>query len=317
MSRRPHVLMLESISDKARRILVQNTSVVETFTPEAAMEACQQQEIHGIVTRGKGQVDQALIKACPHLKVIARCGVGLDNIDVSCASHHKVKVINLPGSNAYTVAEHTLALMLSLQRRQFQSITQVKAGNWDYRNHYQGDEIRGKTVAILGLGNIGKKVAQLIDAFGGNVIYWGRQLQESPYTFCTLEEALMSGDIVSLHLPLVNDTENLLDKKRLALMKSGALLINTSRGAIVHEPSLITALQNGAVGGYATDVLTEEPPAPDHPFLHMDQVLVTPHSASLTATTYRQMCEISVTNLLALLRDEAIDKKYIFNRSLL
>ncbi len=317
MSHRPHVLMLESISDKAQNLLVQKASVFEAFTPDAAMEACQRQEIHGIVTRGKGQVDENLIKACPHLKVIARCGVGLDNIDVSFASQHKIKVINLPGSNAHTVAEHTLALMLSLQRRQFQSITQVKAANWDYRNQYQGDEIRGKTVAILGLGNIGKKVAQLIDAFGGNVIYWGRQPQEVPYAYYSLEEALKLSDIVTLHLPLLTDTENLLDKERLALMKPGALLINTSRGAIVHQPSLVTALNSGALGGYATDVLVEEPPAPDHPFLHMDQVLVTPHSASLTATTYRQMCEKSVANLLALLNDESIDKKYIFNRSLL
>ncbi|NJK82764.1 MAG: hypothetical protein HC912_02080 [Saprospiraceae bacterium] len=135
----------------------------------------EKQPIHAIVTRGKGEVNETLIAACPDLQVIARCGVGLDNVNVDFATQKGIKVVNAPGSNADTVAEHALCLMLMLQRHLYASVQAVKQNDWQFRNRYQGDEIRGKTLGILGLGNIGSKVAHLAAAFGMHIIYWDVQ----------------------------------------------------------------------------------------------------------------------------------------------
>ena len=311
----PTILLLESIHANARDLLDQHTVVFEGFEPAKALEIAHDQPVSGIITRGKGQVSANLIKACSQLKVIARCGVGLDNVDIPAANQQQVKVINLPGSNAHTVAEHTLALMLSLQRQLYQSISAVKRGDWAFRNDYQGDEIRGKRVGILGMGNIGSKVAKLVQAFGAEVIYWSTKPDsQHPFTYASLGQILSACHIVSIHLPLVPETHELLNEKTLSLMKPGSLIINTSRGAIIHERSLLSALNSGKLGGYASDVLTQEPPLADHPLLSLPQVLITPHSASLTATTYEQMCLHSVGNTLSILGGKTINEKFIFNR---
>jgi D-3-phosphoglycerate dehydrogenase len=174
------VLLLESVSRQADKLLKAQVKVSEAASPDSGGEIAQSAAIHGIVTRGKGDVNRQLIGQCPDLEVIARCGVGLDNIDVDFATRRGIKVVNAPGSNADTVAEHTLGLMLMLQRHLYPSVAAVKNRDWDFRKGYQGDEIRGKTLGILGMGNIGKKVAKLASVFGMNVIYWDAFPQSLP-----------------------------------------------------------------------------------------------------------------------------------------
>jgi len=308
-----NVLLLETISPAADQLLRDHAQVFLATAPDAGLSVAAEHDIQAIVTRGKGDVSRALIEACPRLRVIARCGVGLDNVNVGHATSKGVRVVNAPGSNADTVAEHTLGLMLSLQRRTYASIAAVKAGNWDYRKHYGGDEIRAKTLGILGYGNIGRKVGTLAEAFGMTVLPWARpQVQAWEEGFAAF---LGSLDVLSLHLPLTETTRNLLDAAALNHLPAHALIINTARGGIIDETALFSALEAGRLGGYAADVLATEPPPAGSPLLALPNVLVTPHAASLTARTYNHMCVLTVRNTLDLLAGKVINEKYIFNRA--
>jgi phosphoglycerate dehydrogenase-like enzyme len=310
-----NVLLLESVTEEATRWLNKHAQVFVAETPSSGDVLAAQHPIHAIVTRGRGQVTAELIARCPELEVIARCGVGLDNVDIEAATKRGIPVVNAPGSNADTVAEHTLSLMLILQRNLYHSIAATRENDWNFRNRYQGDELRGKTLAILGLGDIGRKVAALSAAFGMRVVYWGRrEVAGAAYPFRTLEQIWEEADIISLHLPLMEGTRHLLNRTTFGLMRRRPHIINTARGAIIDEGALVEALHSGQIGGFAADVLTEEPPAPDHPLLRMENVLITPHSASLTATTYNEMCVVTARNTVALLEGQTIDPRFIFNR---
>ena len=311
---KPNVLLLESITEDAYNMLAVHTNILTASSPTKGSVIARKNPIAAIVTRGKGAVNAGIISDCKGLKIIARCGVGLDNVDVPYASSQGIRVVNAPGSNSDTVVEQAIALLLMLQRQLFQSVTQVKEGNWNYRKQYQGDEIRGKVLGVLGLGNIGRKVATIAAAFGMKVIYWDRSSTNTNYVKMTLEQVLKQADIVSIHLPLTAETQQLIGAKELALMKHTALLINTARGAIIDQTALLSALQNKTVGGFAADVLTIEPPAPNHPLLALDNVLVTPHAASLTASTYNQMCVMTVQNVVDFLTGRNIEERFIFNR---
>ena len=308
------VLLLESVSEQADQLLKSSVQVSTARSPDGGGAIAQHTAIHGILTRGKGDVSRQLIEQCPDLEVIARCGVGLDNVDVDFATRQGIKVINAPGSNADTVAEHTLGLMLMLQRQLYQTVKAVKNNQWNFRTAYHGDEIRGKTLGILGMGNIGKKVAKLASAFGVKVIYWSASQQSLPYVARCLSEVLQQADLISLHLPLTDQTRHLINREALEKMRPHALLINTARGGIIDQKALTDALSQGTIGGFAADVLEEQPPAPDDPLLRMPNVLITPHSASLTKRTYNEMCLITVKNIISLLSGDSIEEHYIFNR---
>ncbi len=309
-----NVLLLETVADEALALLQEKTNVFTAFGTQPLPEILESQAIHAVITRGKGQVNQALLVAIPTLEVAARCGVGLDNVDVSAATARNIKVINAPGANAATIAEHTLTLMLMLRRNAYESVAQVKTGNWEWRNRYQGDELAGKTLGILGLGNIGLRVARLAEAFGMRVVYCNRSEKHTPYLALPLKEVLQQADIVSLHLPLTPATDEILGEKELALMAPNALLINTARGSLVNPAALLKALDAGALAGYGADVLTIEPPAPDDLLVQHPRTLITPHVGSLTTTTYVQMCVQTVQNVLAVLDGEPPVPESIFNR---
>jgi len=311
------ILLLESVSEEADQLLRGRAKVFDASSPFTGEEVARNHAIHAIVTRGKGDVSRTLIEQCPDLEVIARCGVGLDNVALDFATRRGIRVINAPGSNADTVAEHALALMLMLQRQLYPSISAVKNDEWNFRNAYHGDEIRGKTLGILGMGNIGKKVAKLASVFGMKIIYWDALPQSLPYAALPLDKVLQQADLISLHLPLTNDTRNLINREALANMQNHALLINTARGEIIDQEALIEALRQGQLGGFAADVLATEPPAADDPLPAMPNVLITPHSASLTARTYNEMCVVTVRNTLDLLQGKEIEERYVFNRKAL
>jgi len=313
----PNILLLEYISKEALEILYRQVNIHEASTLQESLDLAAKMPITAIVTRGSGVVDKQLIKQCKGLKVIARCGVGLDNVDTDSASKEGVMVINAPGSNADTVAEHTLALMLSAQR-QIPTYAQIaKNNNWVRRSQYGGDEIRGKTLGIVGLGNIGKKVATLATAFGMSVQYWNRTIRTNPYQQVDFDTLLTTSDIISLHLPKIAATHHLIAESAFQKMKPTVLLVNTARGSIIQESALIQALENRRIAGFAADVLENEPPVENHPLLQFPTVLLTPHTASLTATTFNEMCVITVQNVVDLLVGKAIEERFIFNRAAL
>ena len=313
MSHKHNILLLESITDEALDILSRSAHVIKAPAPDRGAEVIQG-PIHGIVTRGKGQVDPALIDACRGLQAIARCGVGLDNIAVEYATSQSVQVINAPGSNADTVAEHTLALMLSAQRKMVDSITSVNAGQWSYRKQYDGDEIRGKTLGIMGMGDIGRKVGKLAEAFGMKVIYWNRSEVEVSFTKVDLSELLASSHIISIHLALTPETKGLLTANSFKDNPHHPILINTARGGIINDEEVITALEHDYLSAFAADVLATEPPTADSPLLTMPKAYITPHAASLTARTYNKMCVMTVRHLIEVVEGRVIDQKYVFNR---
>ena len=311
-----NVLLLETIAEEAFQLLASDpiVHILTAYGDKPLNEILKENDIHAVITRGKGQVNTELMAACPNLKVAARCGVGLDNVDVKEATVRNIMVVNAPGANAATIAEHTISLMLILQRNLFQSINEVKTGNWNARNQFEGDEINGKTLGILGLGNIGKKVAKIAKALGMKVVYWSKNKYKVSYKYLPFEEVLKQSDIISLHLPLVPETKLLIDAKALSLMKPTAILINTARGIIIDEEALFQALQNKTIAGFGADVLTIEPPNGDNPLLSHPKALITAHVGSLTATTYTKMCVSTVKNVLAILNDKEPELESVFNR---
>jgi len=222
--------------------------------------------------------------------------------------------VNAPNSNADTIAEHTIALLLMLQRNLYNAVTMVKENRWQDRGSYVGDETHGKTLGIIGMGNIGKKVAKIASALGMKVIYWSSKKEDVPYTFVDLDTLLKTSDSISLHLPLTSKTENLIDKAAFSKMKTNALLINTARGGIIDQKELFQGLENKKIAGFAADVLVEEPPAKNDPLLQLKNVLITAHLGSLTKTTYTKMCTMTVKNTLAILRNEAPMENCVFNK---
>jgi D-3-phosphoglycerate dehydrogenase len=295
---KPTVLLLEPITDASLELLSRQAEVIMRIDPTNTDYLAQATQIKAVITRGKGLVDRTLIDALPKLKIAARCGVGLDNIDVTYAQSKNIQIINAPGANAGTMAEHTIALLLVLKRNLYASIKAVKEDRWHWRNQYEGDEIQGKTLGIWGYGNIGKRVADLAHAFGMQIQYTSRSPKDGPYKWVTEEELLKSSDIISLHLPLSAQTTHLIGTESFAKLKPGAMLINTARGALIDPGALLTALQTNQLAGYAADVLPQEPPEPGDPLLQLPQVLITPHSGSLTATTFAHMCMFTVQKVL-------------------
>tara|TARA_R110002051_G_scaffold70772_1_gene127499 strand:+ start:62880 stop:63845 length:966 start_codon:yes stop_codon:yes gene_type:complete len=310
-----NILLLETVADDAMRMLEEASDmIVLTGYDEITLQShIQNHKIDAIITRGKGQVRDSLMQQLPNLKVISRCGVGLDNIDVSDASKKGIKVVNAPNSNADTIAEHTIALLLMLQRNLYNAVTMVKENSWADRGTYIGDETHGKTLGIIGMGNIGKKVAKIASALGMNVIYWSSKKEDVPYSFLDLDTLLKTSDSISLHLPLTSKTENLIDAVAFSKMKPNALLINTARGGIIDQNELFKSLLNKKIAGFAADVLAQEPPSQNDPLLQLENVLITAHLGSLTKTTYTKMCTMTVANTLSILRNETPMANCIFN----
>jgi len=311
-----NILLLETVAEDAMSMLEEasDMNILTGFDETSVTSQIQNYSIDAIITRGKGQVRDSFMAQLPNLKVVSRCGVGLDNIDVSSATKRGIKVVNAPNSNADTIAEHTIALLLMLQRNLYNAVTMVKENRWQDRGSYVGDETHGKTLGIIGMGNIGKKVAKIASALGMNVIYWSSKKEDVPYTFVDLDTLLKTSDSISLHLPLTSKTEKLIDAAAFSKMKTNAVLINTARGGIIDQKELLQALQNKKIAGFAADVLVEEPPAKNDPLLQLKNVLITAHLGSLTKTTYTKMCTMTVKNTLAILRNKAPMENCVFNK---
>jgi D-3-phosphoglycerate dehydrogenase len=307
------VLLLESVHDDAYVLLKTETEVArasaldaETVTREAAGCAA-------ILTRGTGKIPAGVMEANRELKCVARCGVGLDNIDVAAATRLGIPVVHAPDSSTQSVAEHSLALAFAASRQLSRVDVAVKAGRWSVREGYRGLELAGKTLGVVGLGQIGTRTAELGQALGLRVVTWSPHSRDDRFAFLPLPKLLETADVVSLHLALTPETRGLIDRAALSRMKHGAILINTARGALIDEAALYDALVSGALGGAGLDVLCDEPPAADHPLLRLENVLITPHAAGLTDTAYRRMCVETVAQVLRILAGQPPNARHVFN----
>lgn len=242
---------------------------------------------HALIVRSDTRVTAELLAAAPHLMLVARAGIGVDNIDVTAATRRGVAVINTPTANTVSTAEHAIALLLAWMRRIPDAVESMRRGEWNRRG-FAGVELRGKTLGIVGLGRIGQHVAGIARAFGMVVIAHDPYLPEDRaralgVPLLPLDELLQRADAVTLHLPLTDDTRQLINRERLLLMKPGALLINTARGALVDDAALLEAIEAGRVGGAALDVFDPEPLPADSPLRRASRVILTPHLAASTS----------------------------------
>ena len=238
-----------------------------------------------LIVRSAVQVDAALLASAPKLRVIGRAGVGVDNIDIAAATHSGIVVMNTPGANAVAVAELTLGLMISMARSIPRANTTMHAGKWDKKS-LQGQELRGKTLGIVGLGRIGLEVARRASAFGMNILGFDPFVapviaRENNVTLVPIDEIFKSSDYLTLHVGLTTQTEGLINKNSLAIMKKGIRIINCARGELIVESALAEAIASGHVAGAALDVFRQEP-LKDSPFFNLDNVLLSPHIAGAT-----------------------------------
>jgi D-3-phosphoglycerate dehydrogenase len=248
----------------------------------AALQGCR-----ALLVRGATKVTSQVLAASPDLKVVARAGTGLDNIDVAAAKQRGVRVLNTPAANAISVAELTLGLMLALDRHVVAACDDLRGGRWE-KSKYSGRELCGKALGLIGFGRIGREVALRARAFGMRVLAFDPQLAAWPPGFewvarrAALEGLLSEADYVSLHVPLTPGTRNLLAAAQLSCMKRDAVLVNCARGGTVDEAALHAALASGALRGAALDVFATEPPGKT-PLLELANVIATPHLGASTA----------------------------------
>jgi phosphoglycerate dehydrogenase-like enzyme len=251
-----------------------------------------------------GHASESLIRAAKNVKLIQLVSVGFDQMDLGLCAELGIPVANNGGTNALDVAEHTIAMILALYRRFVEMDHNVRTNNW--RGIDSGSTtycIDGKTVGLIGLGQIGQRVARLARAFGATVIYYDAfparpaLEQELGVERVELDTLLQRADIVSLHVPLNDSTKGLINERSLGLMKPNAILVNTCRGPVVDEAALAVALQTGQIAGAALDVLEQEPPAADNPILQLPNVLFTPHTAGVTRDTWARRGQFIFANL--------------------
>jgi phosphoglycerate dehydrogenase-like enzyme len=253
------------------------------------------------------RVSAAVLKAADHCLTVARYGVGLDNIDVAAATERGMIVTNVPDFCTAEVADHTMALILSWARHIVRFAGATRSGGWDNRAFGPMRRLSGQVLGLVGYGNIARQVAHRARVFGYDVIAYspscaGREPVNGVRFAADLVELLGVADVVSLHVPLTPHTRHVIDSAALAEMKLGAVLVNTSRGALVDEEALLVALEQGRVGGATLDVLSAEPPPAGHPLLTHPSVIVTPHAGFDSVEAITQLQTATARNVAAVLR---------------
>ncbi len=243
-------------------------------------------EYDALAVRSATKVTAEVLENPGRLKLIGRAGVGVDNIDLEAATRKGVVVMNTPAGNAVAVAELTMGLMLALHRQLVPAISTTKSGKWEKKRFAKGHELFRKTVGLVGFGSIGQLVAQRCIAFGTTVIAYDPHPVEASrrlgVQIVPMDELFRRADIVSLHLPLMENTRNLVGSKLLGSMKKGSYLVNCARGGIVDEAALAAVLRGGTLAGAAMDVFATEPMPSDHPLLSLENFLCTPHLGAST-----------------------------------
>jgi D-3-phosphoglycerate dehydrogenase len=266
-------------------------------------------DIDAWIVRGATQVTRKLIESAPRLRWVARAGAGLDNIDVAAAKERGIGVLNVPGANAVAVAELVFGLLLGLLRHIPEADASVRRGEWD-KSRFMGRELRGKTIGIVGLGKIGRAVAQRARAFemtcvGHDPLVSDADVRAMGVEPLALDDLLPRAEVLTLHVPLSAETKGIISAGRLAELPRGAFLVNAARGGLVDEVALLAALESGAVAGAALDVFSTEPPQ-DSPLVGHPRIVATPHVGAATVEAQEAVGEEIVKLLLARMAEEPV-----------
>ncbi len=300
---RPTVLVTaQHLLPEAQRMLQEAGAriefMVDPVTETSLVERLSAGPVEAIVLRGSKPFTARVLAAAQGLKIIAKNGAGIDSVDLAEAARRGIAVAVAPGANADAVAEHAVALMLALVRDLPKLDRRLRDGGWEGTS-YLGRDFRGSTVGIVGYGSIGRSTAKLASALGARVVVVRRSGGADDFEVETDLDALLARvDILSLHCPLTEQTRRLIGQRELALMKPGALLVNTARGAVVDETALVEALRSGRLGGAGLDTFEVEPIAAGNPLLALDNVLLTPHVAGVTRDAALRVATTTARNVV-------------------
>jgi D-3-phosphoglycerate dehydrogenase len=306
---RPLIVISDAIHQAARERLAATATIVDVDGTNVPALLAAVREADALVVRSETNVTRQVLDAAPKLRVIARAGVGVDNIDLEAATRAGVLVLNAPGANAVSAAEHTIALLLAVTRQIVYADTTTRAGRWE-RKSLRPIDLKGRTVGLVGLGRVGSQVATRLRAFEMNVIAYDpyitprrfTELQAAPVDYETL---LSASDVISFHVPENAETCNLLDREAISLLKPTSIVINAARGGVVDEVALAEALREGRIAGAGVDVFPHEPCSAS-PLFDVPTAVLTPHTGGSSAEALAAVGEIISTTTLAALRGEAV-----------
>jgi D-3-phosphoglycerate dehydrogenase len=307
---RPLIVLAGHIHPDGRAQLEREARVTVTpdLTPESVIRAAGDAE--GILFRGGPRCGETLMAACPRLRVVGRHGVGLDTVDVPAATRLGIAVVHAPGSNSQAVAEHALLLMLACVKRLREIDRMARAGDWSARHQVRATELAGKTLGIVGIGNIGRRVAAFAGAIGMRVLAYDKYVPDDEIRrrgaepVGSLEALLPQVDVLTCHTPLTPETRHMINEATLRLLKPGVILVNTSRGPVHCEPDVFQALVTGHLAAAGLDVFEEEPSPVDNPLFNLDNVVCTGHVAGVTREAHRQASLQVTAEMLRVLRGE-------------
>jgi D-3-phosphoglycerate dehydrogenase / 2-oxoglutarate reductase len=290
------VLLLDGI-DPAGIHLLEKTGAITTIvhdkiSREKLLELVR--ETDGIIVRSATTIDKEVIQSAPRLRVVGRAGVGVDNVDIDAATERGVLVMNSPGGSTTTTAEHAIAMLFALARSIPQAYLLLKNGRWE-KGRFKGTEITGKTLGVVGLGRIGSEVARKCQAMGMNVLAYDPFINpdtplSSGLALVALPTIWEQADFITFHVPLTDETRNLVNSETISRMKDGVRLVNCARGGIINEADLLTGLRSGKIGGAALDVFETEPNTTT-PLLGEDNFIATPHLGASTVEAQRKVSE--------------------------
>lgn len=282
------ILVSDPLSEKGLKILEKEKNVTVDVKVKQPMDVLKKiiKDYDALIVRSETKVTADLIACADKLKVIGRAGVGLDNVDVAAATKKGIIVMNTPGGNTISTAEHTICLILSLSRNIAPADASMKMGEWE-RKKFMGVELYGKTLGIIGLGRIGAEVAKRALSFGMRVLAYDpfltpEKVSDSEIEAVSLNNIFSEADYITVHTPLTPDTKHLIGEKEIGMMKKGVRLINCARGGIIDEKAVLEGIESGKVGGAAFDVYEQEPPK-NSAIIKSDKVIATPHLGASTA----------------------------------
>ncbi len=263
-----------------------------------------------LIVRSGTKVTREVIEAGTRLKVIGRAGVGVDNIDVDSATERGIMVVNAPGANTISAAEHTIGMLLSLSRKIPAANQSLKSGEWS-RKKYMGVEVNGKVLGVIGLGRVGGEVAKRAKGLGMRVVAYDpfisqEKAGELGVSLMGFSEVLSISDFITIHTPLMKDTYHLIGKDEFEKMKEGVRIINCARGGIIDENALVEAIKSGKVAGAALDVFEQEPPPMDSDLLKLDSVIVTPHLGASTEEAQRAAAIVIADEVIRALENKPV-----------
>jgi phosphoglycerate dehydrogenase-like enzyme len=307
------IVLLESVHPDALALLERADRVRVMVNPIELDVDLPLDEVRAVLTRGRGRITAEMYRRLPNLQVVGRCGAGLDNIDTAAAKTSGIAVVHAPGRTTYAVSEHALMLMLTLARRVVMLDGSVKRGGWSVREGFEAFELRGKRLGVVGLGAIGRRIAEIGTTLGMNVAYWSRSARDLKLPLLELDDLVSVADVIQICVALTPDTQGLIGSDQFARMKRGVLMINTARAQIIDHRALLEAITAGVVGGYGTDVWDPEPPATGDPLLVDQRVVVTPHVAGLTDVTYREICVEPAAAAVAILAGDEPDPTCVYS----